>query len=268
MNNRLTRYVTAGLFTIVLCSMQWGCTNQPEEGPKTAGQASPQESVPSASPTPQASPTPSATAEQSQTPAASQNVPGQAGESGGSSEAEVAKPEPIQIITLPPGSSIRVITTSAISTKTSKAGDKFVATLARPIGDGDWTIARKGATVEGVVLNSNPGGRVKGVASLSVTLKRLALVNGRSVDISTGSYIRNARTTIKKDAAKVGIGAGAGAVIGAIAGGKKGAAIGAGVGAGAGTADVLLTRGDPAVIPSEAELGFRLKSPVTVTMKK
>jgi hypothetical protein len=66
----------------------------------------------------------------------------------------------------------------------------------------------------------------------------------------------------------VGIGAGVGAAIGAIAGGGKGAAIGAGAGGAAGTGTVLATRGDPAVLPSESLITFKLQAPVTVTAGK
>jgi len=139
--------------------------------------------------------------------------------------------------------------------------------LSQSITDGDWVIARKGAVVDGVVTSSDPGGRVKGVASIAVALKTLTLADGRKVAISTNSYSKLAPTTRKKDAKKIGIGAGAGAVIGAIAGGGKGAAIGAGVGGGAGTAATLATRGDPAVIADESLLTFRLSSPVKVTKR-
>ena len=48
-------------------------------------------------------------------------------------------------------------------------------------------------------------------------------------------------------------------MIGAIAGGGKGAAIGVGVGGGAGAGDVLLTRGQPAELPSETRMTFHLQ---------
>jgi hypothetical protein len=160
---------------------------------------------------------------------------------------------------------LSVYTSSPISTKTHKTGDTFVGSLSKAIVDKDWVIAKQGAPVDGVVTSSDPGGRVKGVASINVALRHLTLADGRKVAISTSSYSKLAPTTKKKDAKKIGIGAGAGAVIGAIAGGGKGAAIGAGVGGGAGTATALATRGDPAVIPGEALLTLRLSAPVKIT---
>jgi hypothetical protein len=162
---------------------------------------------------------------------------------------------------------LSVFTESDLSTKNDKSGQRFTASLARPIVDGDWVIAKKGAPVEGTIVSADPGGKVKGVASITVRLESLTLADGRKIDISTSSYTKQAKGTKKKDAAKIGIGAGIGAAIGAIAGGGKGAAIGAGVGGGAGTGAVLATRGDPAVIPSESQLTFRLTSPVKITKR-
>ena len=129
-------------------------------------------------------------------------------------------------------------------------------------------IAKKGAHVEGVVVKSDPGGKVKEVASIAVTLDSLTLADGRSVRLSASQFLRQAKTTKGKDAKKIGIGAGVGAAIGAIAGGGKGAAIGAGVGGAAGTGAVLATHGDPAVISAETRLSFTLRSPVKITKQR
>jgi hypothetical protein len=174
-------------------------------------------------------------------------------------------PPPPRTFTLASGRSIGVYTASTLSSKANKTGESFVCTLSRSIVDGDWVIAEKGATVEGRIVNSDPGGRVKGVASITVALTRLTLADGRSVSLSTSSFSKRAKSTKKKDAVKIGAGAGIGAAIGAIAGGGKGAGIGAAIGGGAGTATVLATRGDPAVIPGESQLTFKLRAPVTVT---
>ena len=155
-------------------------------------------------------------------------------------------PKP-QTVTIGEGTPIKIRTASELSTKTAKSGDPFTATLAEPI------VIEGGAHVEGRVVNSDPGGRVKGVATISVRLTRIHVGN-RSVEINTGVIARQAHATKRKDAAKVGIGAGIGAAIGAIAGG----------GEGAGTGLVLATHGDPAVIGAESVLTFKLTAPVTV----
>jgi hypothetical protein len=167
-------------------------------------------------------------------------------------------------ITLAEGTVLNVRTTSAISTKSATTGETFQATLEEPLAESGRVIAPKGARVTGLVANSDPGGRVKGVAHLTVRLTQLELADGRTVDIQTSTITRQARTTKKKDAAKVGIGSAVGAAIGASAGGGKGAAVGAAAGAGAGGGVVVATRGEPAVIPSESVLRFTLRSPVTV----
>ncbi|MFN0113017.1 MAG: hypothetical protein ACKVZH_29505 [Blastocatellia bacterium] len=183
----------------------------------------------------------------------------------GNAGAAAPPPAPPRVFTLAAGTPISVWTGSTISTKTAKSGDSFTGSLAQPIVDGDWVVAKKGAAVSGTVVDADEGGRVKGVASLTLQVNRLTLADGSTIDLPTSKITRQAKTTKKKDAVKVGIGAGVGAAIGAITGGKKGAAIGAGVGGGAGTGVVLATKGDPAVVASESQLTFRTTSPVKIT---
>lgn len=189
------------------------------------------------------------------------------GEAAGSSQPapaeSVAPPQPRQA-TLAAGTPLKVRTTNTLSTKTVQSGETFTASLAEPISEGSWIVADKGSTVYGKVVNADPGGRVKGVASLTVRLTEIETSDGRRIAINTDTVGVQAKSTKKKDATKVGIATGVGAAIGAIAGGGSGAAKGAGVGAGAGTGVVLATRGDPAVIPSESMLTFSLNQPVTI----
>ena len=168
-----------------------------------------------------------------------------------------------KVTTLPAGTPIKVRTTSTLSTANVEAGATFRATLAEPLIVDGKEIAPKDADVDAVVVNADKGGRVKGVASISVRLTKLLLDDG-AVAIKTGAYTREARATKKSDAVKVGIGAGVGAAIGAIAGGGQGAAVGAASGGAAGTGLVLATHGEPAVIAAESLLTFRLTAPVTV----
>ncbi|MEX2262990.1 MAG: hypothetical protein WD696_13625 [Bryobacteraceae bacterium] len=182
-------------------------------------------------------------------------------------QAKKPMPPPVPRMTLEQGAKLAVRTTTTLSSKTSQTGETFTATLEEPIVEGATVFAPKGSKVEGTVVESDQGGRVKGVAGISVRLARLYLPNGSVVDLQTSPVARRARTTKKKDATKVGVGAGIGAAIGAIAGGGRGAAVGAAVGGGAGTGAVLATRGDAAVIPAESILTFTLAEPVALIGK-
>ncbi|MCC6264108.1 MAG: hypothetical protein IT169_11065 [Bryobacterales bacterium] len=173
----------------------------------------------------------------------------------------------LKTYTLPSGSGIRVQTTSTLSTKTVQQGATFAGSLAEPLTVDGKVIAARGADVVGRVVESDDGGRIKGKAFLEVSLTSLELVNGDRVSIQTSTFGQEAKSTKKKDAAKVGIASGIGAAIGAIAGGGKGAAIGAGVGAGAGTGAVLATKGEAAIIPAESVINFRTESPISVQLK-
>lgn len=189
---------------------------------------------------------------------------------GGGSAAKPAAAVPAspKVYTVAAGTPVSVRTVSAISTKTATDGAPFEATLHQPLVVDGYTVAAKGATVKGIVTQSDPGGRVKGVASLTVSLQSIETAGGQVVKIDTTNYTQVAQKSTKKDALKVGIGAGIGAAIGAIAGGGKGAAIGAGAGGAAGTGAVVATRGDPAVLASESLITFKLQAPVTVTAGK
>jgi hypothetical protein len=261
MKNRLKIHAVWGFAVVALLLAQLGCSSKTTENAATA-QPSPSPSA--TTNLTSASPTPDATSSAASNPGA---VASNAAANPGAAPSAAAPPPPPRVFTIRAGAPISIYTAKDLSTKTAKDGDQFTASLARPIVDGDWVIAKRGALVQGVVVNSDPGGRVKGRASMTVKLRSLQLADGRTVDLSTSSYTKEAKSTKKKDAMKIGIGAGIGAAIGAIAGGGKGAAIGAGAGGGAGTGLVLATRGDPAVIPSESQLTFRLQGPITVTKR-
>jgi hypothetical protein len=174
-------------------------------------------------------------------------------------------PEPPQprIATLRAGQTIVVRTTRAVSTKTAKNGDLFSAVLEEPIKSGGWIVAGEGARIDGRIVESDKGGRIKDRATISVELTNLTTADGQKVEIVTTPVMQEAGKNTGKEVAKVGAGAGAGAIVGGIAGGGTGAAIGAVVGGGAGAA----MRGEAAEIPAETVLTFELRSPVTIREK-
>jgi len=180
---------------------------------------------------------------------------------------ELEKTKPREF-TLPAGTVIPVRTTAEISTAKVKNGSVFEALLEKDLVLDGTTLAKEGALVNCIVVESDPGGRVKGVASLSVAAKSIAGVGGNTLTVKTESYSVEAKNTKKKDTVRTGIATGVGAVVGGIAGGGKGAAIGAGVGAGAGVGTALVTRGAAAVLPTESLIEFTLSAPATVVIRK
>jgi hypothetical protein len=175
-------------------------------------------------------------------------------------------PEP-HSVTLIAGTSLPVRIGETLNTQRNKIGDTFTATLDQPLVIDGFVIAEKGARCEGRVVESDPGGKVKGVAHMEVELTRIHTADGQRITVHTASFGQDAPTTRKTDAAKVGGGAALGAIIGALAGGGKGAGIGAAAGGAAGAGDVMLTRGKPAEIRVETRVTFRVQDPITITEK-
>lgn len=179
--------------------------------------------------------------------------------------APIPPPERIHLATLPAGTLLRVRTTSTVSTRSNRAGETFRASLEDSLITNGLVVAPRGSDVTVEITDSNKGGRIKGRAHIAL---RLLDINSAGLHhIRTNTLWYQARGTKRKDFAKIGAGSGFGAGIGAIAGGGIGAAIGAGAGAGAGGIVVLATRGDPAVVPSESVLQFRLREPLTVEIR-
>jgi hypothetical protein len=248
-----------------------GAPEQASTAEPAAAPAPPAEPAP-APPAPEPEPAASATSAAAPRPSTATTRPAAPAPAPEIAKAPPAPPEPPppppppppRRVTLPAGTQIAVYTTATLSTKTNQSGEAFVATLAKGLEHEGWVAVKQGGRVEGIIVDADPGGKVKGVASMTVALRKMTLADGRTVNLATDSLTQTAETSKGKDAKKIGIGAGVGAAIGAIAGGGKGAAIGAAVGGGAGTATAMATRGDPATVPSESMLTFTLTEPLTM----
>ena len=186
-------------------------------------------------------------------------------------EAENPKPAPkpreAATVTIPAGTLVPVRLNEAISSEKKVTNDPFTAVLAEQLVVHGFVIAERGARAEGRLVDVTRAGKVKGVAHLALELTSFVSSDGQRVKVQTAMYEKDGSSSVKKDAGKVAVGAGVGAILGGIFGGGKGAAIGAGAGGGAAEGGVLLTRGEPAVLPVETRISFRITDPVTLTEK-
>jgi hypothetical protein len=169
-----------------------------------------------------------------------------------------AKPS---VITLPSGTVFTVRMGETLSSKTSKAGEPFTASVAEPVEVNGATVIPTGADATGHVTTAVPKGRFKGEAKLGIVLDTIT-INGRKYEVKTTSVNRTEKGKGKRTGAMIGGGAGLGALVGGLAGGGKGAAIGALAGAGAGTAGAAYTGNKDITIPVEAAMSFKLLEPV------
>jgi hypothetical protein len=173
---------------------------------------------------------------------------------------EAPKPEPVVV---PAGTALLVTVDQALSSKTSKAGQTFLATLAQSVSLDGKTAIPKGSSVTGTVLIAKEKGKIKGEGQLSLTLTGIT-IRGQNYAIHTGSLDSTVKGKGKRTAVTTGGGAAGGALIGGIAGGGKGAGIGALVGAGAGLVGGAFTGNKQIEIAAETPLTFTLSKSVTL----
>ncbi len=174
----------------------------------------------------------------------------------------MAEPAPPKPVIVPAGTAIPARITDTLSSKSSQAGDPFVATVSSPVKVHASVLIPAGSRINGVVTVAKSAGRFKGAASLSISA-RSVVIGGRTFPIHVSSIGSETNGKGKRTAGFVGGGAGGGALIGGIAGGGKGALIGGLVGAGAGTAGAGLTGNNRDItLPAESAVTFYLSSPL------
>src|SRR5579859_823322 len=179
------------------------------------------------------------------------------------------------------GTEIRATLDTPLSTKTSKAGDRFTATIAEPVrGANGGTVIPAGTRVEGEVAEMEEGKTLpalRGKGELSLRFRDLVLPTGQTLPLTAtlvsvnGTNGKNTKKadeegqiqsgTRSKDVAKdVGVGAGIGTMAGLVFGAPlKGLAIGAMAGGGY----VLATKGKEVNLPAQTGMVIRLDQPVS-----
>ncbi len=184
-------------------------------------------------------------------------------ESANNAVKKVLEPKPLVV---PADTVIAVVLDQTISSKTSKPGDRFTATVESPVEVEGKIAIPKGARAEGVVNEAKAAGRFKGGAALSLTLTSVT-VNGKDHELQTSAASMSSKGKGKRTAVMVGGGAAGGAAIGAVAGGGKGAGIGALIGAAAGTGGAGLTGNRDITLAAETALDFKLLQPVKIKQR-
>jgi hypothetical protein len=184
-------------------------------------------------------------------------------ESAKSAVNKVLEPKPLVI---PADTPIEVVLDQSLSSKTTRAGDKFSATVAAPVEVDGKVAIPKDARAEGIVKEAKAAGHFKGGAVLSLALTSVT-VHGKDHEIETSAPMMVTKGKGKRTAVMVGGGAAGGAAIGAIAGGGKGAGIGALIGAAAGTGGAGLTGNRDIQLAAETRLEFKLLQPLTIRQK-
>lgn len=172
-------------------------------------------------------------------------------------------PEPPKPVVVPAGTELVVTIDQALSSKSSQAGQTFLATVAQPVSLEGKTAIPKGSSVSGTVLTAKAKGKIKGEGELSITLKSIT-VRGQTYPLQTASLDSTVKGKGKRTAVTTGGGAAAGALIGGIAGGGKGAGIGALVGAAGGLIGGAATGNKQIEIPAETALTFTMSGPLTL----
>ena len=182
------------------------------------------------------------------------------------------------------GTEIRATLDTPLSTRTSKAGDRFTATIAEPVrGSNGSTVIPAGTRVEGEVAEMEEGKTLPALRdkpNLNLRFRDLVLPNGQTLPLSAtliSVNTTNGKNTKKTDeegqvqaggrnrdvARGVGIGAGAGTAAGPVFGGPlKGLAIGAMAGGGY----VLSTKGKYVNLPAQTGMVIRLDQPVSASV--
>jgi hypothetical protein len=169
-------------------------------------------------------------------------------------------------VTIPEGTSLRVVLDQSISSKDARSGDSFNATVVEPVVIQGKTVVPRDAHVKGHVVDAQASGRLQTPARLALALDSVE-VNGKSYDLQSSTVSRAGSSHKTRDIEFIGGGAGLGALIGGLAGHGKGAAIGAAAGAGAGTAAAAATGKKDITLPAESTLSFRLTQPLTIEVK-
>lgn len=159
---------------------------------------------------------------------------------------------------LPVGTEFDVRLGSSLSSGTAQVEQRFEATTAVDISEGDRILVPAGSVLRGVVSSVQKAGRLERRGSMTLAFDQVT-VRGKDRPMRATVTQALESSGVRGEAGKIGTGAGVGAVIGGILGGVKGAIAGILIGGG-GT--IAATEGKDVELPVGTVLRVRLDSPL------
>jgi hypothetical protein len=166
-------------------------------------------------------------------------------------------------LTIPSGTPLTVRLSTAVSSASNHAGDRFDAVLDAPLIIDGKTVAPSGAAVTGRVVAAEESGHLQHPGMIQLALDTIT-INDKAIPVATSSVIARGASHKKRNLAWIGGSTAGGALIGGLAGGGKGALIGSMVGAGGGTTAAYATGKKDVGFGVERRLTFRTTQPITV----
>ena len=88
-----------------------------------------------------------------------------------------------RVVTVPVGTVVPLRMDTALSSNSSRVGDRFTATVFRSVLVDGRAVLPEGAKVEGHVTGINPGERGRGPAAIAVAFDKIVFPNGTSIPI-------------------------------------------------------------------------------------
>jgi hypothetical protein len=164
---------------------------------------------------------------------------------------------------VPVGQRLDVRLQSSVSSATADVEDRFEATTAVDLMQGDRVLIPAGSPVRGVVRGVDSAGRLDRTGSLTIAFDQIT-VRGRDYPIRALAT-QVFKSELEGEAPRVATGAGVGAIVGGILGGIEGVLTGVLIGAG-GT--IAATEGKDVVLPAGTIVRLRFDSPLQVTGRR
>ncbi len=175
--------------------------------------------------------------------------------SAGVATAEASRNQAPATITVPSGTRLVIRTSDTVDTRRHGAGHRFRGQLESALVVDGVTVARRGTTVHGRILDARQAGRLVGSSEMAMAFTDI-MVNDQLFEISTSGLQaqggNEAARTVGRTARA--------AAVGGLISGSSGARTGARVGAGAS----ILTQGGSINVPAGTILETQLTAPLVL----